>query len=107
MDKTQVTEAIDRVLNVSMVEILLKDKQKYLHAVYVLTPDASLQMHGCNYREFESVLEACWMNKIPSVRRDVLSNICHSLLGLRVTNKRCCTNVFPHTKYFVDPTCYE
>ena len=63
----------------SMVDILLKDKQQYLHAVYVLTLDALLQTHGCSYREFENMLEACLMDKIPSVGREVKNIICHSL----------------------------
>ena len=100
-----------------MVEILLKDKQKYLHAVYMLTLDALLQTHGWNYREFENVLEACWMDKIPSVRGKfwTLFVIRYSWtknqkrleLGLCVTDKRCCTNFLTDTKYFVDPPRHE
>ena len=62
-----------------MVDLLLKDIKKYLHAVYVLTMDALLQTHGCNYREFENMLEACLMDKIPSVGGEVMNIICHSL----------------------------
>ena len=87
----------------SMVDILLKDIKEYLHAVYVLTLDASKRTDASAESSRTCSRHVGW-KKIPSVRGEVLNNICHSLqmnqklkkrlmLGLFVTNKRYCTNV--------------